>query len=253
MTPARRVAARWRAANVVPFPKKPRGPQVLIGGRRYALSDYWPMGTAGDDDAAVAGGRLIDVGGNKFRWLWVYDTDKQVVAMWRYSDGDEKHYDRSHSVAHHIHKLEQRGQLNRVAHDEFRVVEREMRRRQEDTIVALKQWAKEMEDANQKRVNEIARTLFEREYRPRIERALAEVERGVVPLGFKMRDIPRDRAHQLRTHVVSQILQSQFTERAVEDAMRAEGLDPDAEDMDIQAAYWAVNDVREEAYEEFLR
>jgi len=254
MTVASRVATRWKAANVVPFRGRPRGPQVAIGSRKYVLSDYWPMGTAGDGEAPAAGARVIDVGGDKFRWLWAYDTDKQVLAMWRYTDGDEKHYENAHRAAQHIHKLEKRGQLNRVTNAEFRIIEREMSRRYEDVIKTLREHARSLGGDWQEQVNAIARDFFDHKVRPLIERALSDAARGAVPMGFRFNErIPQSRDQQIRAHIVSQMVHQRFNERLIEDTMRTQGLDPEMRGVDNQAAYWAVSELRQDVYEEYLR
>src|SRR5271167_4401196 len=93
-----RVAARFAAEVVQLRPQAVPGPKLEIGGHHYALStDSGPL--MGDIAEALTpqgegGARLIhSPGSNRWRYLWAYDTDNDVVAMWRASDGDEKLYE----------------------------------------------------------------------------------------------------------------------------------------------------------------
>ena len=186
---AKRVAERF-TANVVPFkPKKPSGPTLLISGRKYVLSDYFPMlsGLA-EEQTAPGGARLITTGPPRFSYLWAYDTDKKFVAMWRVSDGDEKAGGSASHYTSDVVTLERKGQLNRVTHEEFRAIERYMSEQYHDTMAALKKYIAENANEWDKEAKEIAKELFEEKFLPRILAKFHEVEQGVTPLGFKVNE-----------------------------------------------------------------
>lgn len=106
-----RILQRFKQAGpVVPFPHHPKVPTLLLHGRKYSLSDYWPMSSDLEEMANPEGGgaKLITGPGNRFRYLWLYDTERQILAMWRASDGNEKRHDRIRENAHDIYTLEKK-------------------------------------------------------------------------------------------------------------------------------------------------
>lgn len=255
-----RVIRRFKAAasNVVPMnQKRPKSPAVLIHGRKYSLSNYWPMMSDVEEMAPEGGGgaRLINVGGGRFRYLWVYDTDRKIVAMWRYSDGDEKVHERDSTAKHHIYALEKKGQLNRVTHDEFVAVEREMSRRQDDTIRALKKTIEENATEWDHRVKDILKKWFDDRVRPEMDRKIAEFEKGVLPFGFKsVVDDPRTRERQARGFIMSQVLTVFSEARAYQHVTDEVGFDAyEPPDGDQQAVQWEYHNQVQELGEEYLR
>jgi len=254
--PAARIARRFKqGVGVVQLkPKGPRVPSVLIHGRKYALSNYWPM-LSDMSEPEEGGARVIDVGGaGRYSWLWVYDTDRKVLAMWRYSDGDDKFFDRASSHAHLIVTLEKKGHLNRVTHEEFKLVEREMGHRYDSALKALKEIAETNATDWDRQVKDILTKHFEDEIYPNIDRQLENLKKGVMPFGFRYNEhIPKSREEQMQTFVVTQVL-SKFTQAMAYDLVSKEtGFNayepPDGGDN--QAVQWTWNDLVEATYEKY--
>lgn len=260
MDSSKRLADRFRQAGpVVPLNVKPHGPVETIHGRRYQLSDWWSMSDGIADLASpegeAGGAKLIDVGGNRFRYLWVFDTDRRALTMWRHSDGDEKYSARESSSMQEIHTLEKKKQLNRVTHEEFQQVEREMQRRADDHYKALKQWAKENESDLEKEAAVILRTWFDRNIRPSLERKFSELDKGVIPFGFKLNPAllqHRSEKRQARQWLLTKALEG-FDQAAaygvVSKAVGYDAYDP-PNGGDAQAVQWAWSDFIEHVYEE---
>jgi hypothetical protein len=262
----KRLAERFRQAGpVVPFsPKKPsnlkpHGPVETIHGRKYVLSDFWPMGAEIADMASpegeAGGAKLIDTGGNRFRYLWVFDTDRKILTMWRHSDGDEKYSSHENSAMRDIFALEKKRQLNRVTHEEFQQVDREMKKRSDATLKSLKQWAKENESDLEKEASQILRAWFDRNIRPSLERRFSELDKGVVPFGFKVNPNIlqyRSEKRQARQWLLTKALEG-FDQAAaytiVSKAVGYDAYDP-PNGGDAQAVQWAWADFIENVVEE---
>lgn len=261
-----RVARRFVAGDVVPFKAKPGVPTEVIGGRKYVLSsDGGPLGDQVEGTPGWFGGGEPSEGGarlvpnlqpieNKWRFLWAYDTDRKYVGMWRVTDGNEKEGGSDKHYGAKIVALEKKGQLNRVTRAEFDVIEREMRKREHEQLESLKEWVERDKTDYQRAVDKIARDLYEKVAVPKIKRAIADIQGGAIPLGFKSNPhVPRPPEHQMTVHVVGQVMAREVSEEKILDAIRHAGYDPDAPGHDIQAAYWAAGDLRDEAYEAFVQ
>lgn len=239
--------------SVHTLPVRPRWPTLTIGGERYVLSDQFPfLEDMVDDQPEGAGAMLHDMGGptDKFRFLWVINTDHNVVAMWQIHEGNEKVYGPVRSFSRNIIKLDAMGQMNRVDTAEFMAIEREMHRRADDTLQSLQSWVKENESEHQKHTNRLAQAYYDKVVAPKVEDAIQAVEAGAVPLGFKFfGGTEDDRQTQMQVHAIHLVLTRYLTEPLVENYMRQHGLDPEA--GDIQASQWAVQDIRENVYRDF--
>lgn len=256
----KRLAERFRQAGpVVPFSQKPHGPVETIHGRKYVLSDWWPMGIGMEGMASpegeAGGAKLIDLGGNRFRYLWVFDTDRKVLTMWRYRDGDEKYSSRESSAMHDIFTLEKKKQLNRVTHEEFQQVEREMSKRADDTLKSLKQWAQENQSDLEKQAAEILREWFNRNIRPSVERKFDELDKGVLPFGFKVNPAllqHRSEKRQARQWLLTKALEGFDQATAYKIVSKAVGYDAydPPNGGDAQAVQWAWADFIDKVYEE---
>ena len=244
-------------AEVLQFPKKQ--PSILIEGRRYALSDQFlsliPMEVEEEEPEKPAGGgaKVIHTGPPRFSFLWVYDTDRRTVTMWRVSDGDEKAHGPASSYSTAMHRLVKKNQLNRVTNQEFRTIERWMHRRYENTLQDLKRIIEENKVEWDHRAKELVQRLFDQEFRPEIERRLREVDRGVTPFGFKVNKSIleyKTPEQQARQFVINWVLKD-FTERAAyEYVEKATGIDPyNPPNGDIQAVQWAFHEVLEEFWD----
>lgn len=200
------------------------------------------------------GARVIrDPDANPWRWLWAYDAERDRVAMWRASDGDNKVYERGRSIGRDLARLEAKGQLNRVTPAEFDRLERLMEARAEETIKALEKSFEENKNEAERRIDAAVQAYFEREVQPELERALREAEGGVIPLGFKPYEGGFPRERQLRSHVFGAVTRRLFTEDRVEAELRRAGMGADLEAADIQTVQWAVQDVAQEAARALLR
>lgn len=247
----RNVVARFcQAGPVVDLPRNTRASVVIIGGKRYNLStDGGPITEAIED----LGGRLIEgpSGINKWKYLWAYDVDKSIIAMWRYSDGDEKVWASANSMTSTIVRLEKKGQLNRVSNSEFRKIESEMKRRNEDTIRALEKSVEENKSELIKQVDKLVEEFFESHVAPKLERAISSVERGSTPIGFDFNErIPVPREHQMRSFVFYQTMKREMTLKEVERYLTSKGVDVEEAGQWVD---WAIQDVNEKAYRVYVK
>lgn len=244
---ASRVASQYKA-NVVPLTPKPTGPTIAIGGRKYALSDYWSMmeGLEESNDP-----RLILPEGptNKFRYLWAFDTDKRILGMWRVSDGDEKAFGRENQHSRDLVVLEKKRQLNRVTNEEFRGIERFMKGRQADALAAMKKYLEENADEWDRESKRLVEEFFKKSIEPKILAKFREIDQGVIPFGFKPNESHRPPLEAAKMHVAMAIFGKEFTLKAVDDFVRTKGIDPDNPPGDIQALDWARHDVMDAFYE----
>ena len=255
-----RVVQRYlQAGDVIPFgkPRKgPKVPQVTIAGSKYNLSDYSGFGGGlGDDELGDGGGaRVIRLpSGNKWRYLWVYNTDRQDLTMWRASDGDEKFYNSARSETSLIVRLEKKGQLNRVSNQEYRKIEKAMQRQYEETLRHLEETVENLKDDFQREVDHHVWDYYNRSFKPKIEKAVAEVRAGATPFGFKPFGPPgEDKTRQKITYVASRALED-FTAEKVEAYLRRKGVDVDNPNHDPQATYWAVTEVKDKAIQALHR
>jgi len=250
-----RVLARWAA--VIPFKPKPGVPTILIHGRKYTLSTHSGSLMGDIEEGFVAegegGARLIETPiTNKWKYLWVYDTDKQIVAMWRVSDGDEKVHDQARMQGALIVKLEKKGQLNRVTHDEFRRVDTDMGRRTADALSSMQKYIEENKDDFQRQVDIHVRQFFDRMVKPSLERAVSDVRRGVRPFNFKpLEGSQRSIEQQAVMFVVGETLRREMPLPKVEAWLKTKGLDVDSPNVDNQATQWAIGDIWDEVQEQY--
>lgn len=207
-------------------------------------------------DGAPGGARIIQTPPHphKWRFLWVYDVDKHHVSAWRVTDGNEKEAGSDSHYGARIVVLEKKGQINRVTHAEFQVVEREMRRREDDVMRSLMETVESNKTDYQRRVDQLAHELYVKHAVPLIERAIADIRAGVTPIGFKPfgPNVPDRVERQMITHVVGQIVRRYVSETALTAYLRQRGIDPNAPGLDNQALHWATGDVLDAAYAQFV-
>ena len=244
------------AGEVVPFKAKPGVPTLAIGGRKYVLStDGGPLGDRVDDDLmedSPLGARLIrpSAEANKWRYLWAYDTDRQTLTMWRVSDGNEKTSASASSKQAQIVALDKKGQLNRVTNEEFRRIEKEMRRREDDTMDALKASIESMKSDAVKELDALVREFFEKKVYPILMRRLDEVRRGITPIGFRPDPLDADddenwRLRRQSSHVLVDTFRRLMSEEQVEAWLTQKRFPLDLiHNQDIQ---WTIDDVRDDA------
>lgn len=254
----KRVLRRFlEAGDVVPIGRPPKAPQhtIEIGGKKYALSpDGGPLGNPDDEGPEWSGGARLVRGPShgEFKYLWVYDTDKQIVAMWRAHDGNEKVFDRAQHQMARIVRLDKKRQINRVSTAEFHKIEAAMRKRAADNERGLREWVEREKTRFQRDVDARTQEFFDRQVAPRLDRAIADIDSGLTPLGFKPHNVDLPVRRQMIAFVMGRIFKQDFTPEKVERYLKEHGLDPDAPERDNQAAYWAIGDVQEKAFEKYL-
>jgi hypothetical protein len=247
------------AGRVLDFGRRSVRPKhsIKINGNTYALSDYAGAALSIPDDEGEGdseGARLIrgPAHGQPYRYLWVYDSDRGDLGMFRVTDGSEKVWGKADRMVREIMLLDRKGELNRVSNAEARSITRAMRKKEDDAVRDLRSWAKELETDYQQFVNQVAADVFESEIVPEIEGRMADLRSGVVPFGFQVNENliqhGKDMASQMQGHVLNQVLEK-FTTAMIDDEVRRRGRDPESED--IQASYWALGDIREEAWDRF--
>lgn len=245
-----RLVQRFKSGGgVVPFAPKPTGPTLVIGGRKYALSDYWSVMEGLEDASGDA--RLILPEGptNKFRYLWAFDTEKRILAMWRVSDGDEKAYGRENQHSRDLVVLERKRQLNRVTTEEFRTIERFMKGRQDDALAAMKKYLEENADEWDRESKRLVEEFFEKSVEPKILAKFREIEQGIIPFGFKPNESHRPPLEAAKMHVAMEIMGKAFSLKEVDAFIRTKGIDPENPPGDFQAIDWARHDVMDAFYD----
>ena len=252
-----RVLRRFLAGAVVPFKPRPGVPTLTIGGRKYVLStDGGPLGDREDDadqpEVGEGGARIIQTPqATKWRYLWVYDTEKQIVAMWRATDGNEKVWGPARSEMQSIVKLDRKGQLNRVTTSECRKVESHMRGMEQETAESLKAIIEDSKGAREHQIDKLVRGLFEK-LRPNLERELDAVRQGAIPMGFKPFS-PENVERQAQTFVIGQFFRRNLNTEKVLGliAPKIPSLDPELAGH-YQDVQWAIEDVQDQTYDQYL-
>ena len=247
------------AAKVLQFPApKPRGPTQTIGGRKYVLSKDWPGGmgdpTEGEDEGEDTGGArvIMDPDANPWRYLWFYDTDRQMLYMWRHSDGNEKLANPARGETSTITRLDRKGEMNRGTHAELQVVEREMRERERKSTESLLQWVEELKTDGQRKVDAIVQSYFDEEVKPKILQKFREIEEGVFPIGFKHdRGSPWTPERGAKGHIYGQIVAKDFGLELLEGLVLSKGVD--FEEFDGQAVHWALHETLDNFVETSFR
>jgi len=260
MDMSKRVASRWAGdVPMAPGRTTPRPKHtVTIGGRKYALSaDGGPLGDQLESLADEGGARLVDIPAfmkpEPYRFLWAYDTEDGSVSMWRVTDGNMKVWGSAKSFSSKIVALDRKGEINWVTSAEMTRLNQAMQKKEREQLRSLQKWLAENASEYQKLVDQVAWDVFNNDIKPGIDRRLSEAKRGVVPPGFKEDEHKyRSREEQLRSHILTEEL-SAFTTEAIENEVRSRGVDPDAKGHDIQAAYWALNDVMQAVWEKYAR
>jgi len=251
-----RVAALHVAGPVVPLgPRGPKIPTVLIAGRKYVLStDGGDLGDLAEEEFGNDPRIIRGPVSNKWKYLWVYDTDRQRLVMWRATDGNEKFEDSSRSQSSRIVRLERKGQLNRVTHEEFRKVETFMRKLEDEALESLQKSIELNKDDFQRDVDKALDELLDH-LRPKLEAQLRPIEQGAVPFGWKPPEVvdnPVWVERSKRTFVISRFFEKEFSLEKCEDYLRSKGLDVMEPGRDSQAAQWARGDLMDATYERYL-
>lgn len=259
-------------ADIHAFPEAP--PRVRVGSRTYALSTFGPpmigaiedaLGTIDMDAPEVekgAGARVIeDPDANRWRYLWAYAEDGDDLLMWRYSDGDVKAAGTARSFPKTFEELINSRQLNHVTPEEMAELVGAMKARQVETLDSLQAWWDEIQSNEQRELTRQAQAYFDEHVRPDLDVARAQIEAGVVPIGFcPTKGDPRPHERQMMSQAFYEILgRHRFSGHEVYDSEAEQEIlgqmgHQSVEDLDdIQALQWAVEDVIERAAPEYLR
>lgn len=244
-------------ADVIGFPDRPR--RITIGSRTYAVSDVGvPIVSEFALGEEAEGARVIEGGGERFRYIWVYEPNSDRLEMYRHSDGEWKVLGKPSDYPQTMDMLVKRGHLNEVSPEEMVEFEVEMRRRNDETLQHLKEWAEEIASDEQRQVDTLVRRYFDERVVPDVQRRFADIDRGVVPFGFKYEErIPKTREHQAKAHAVAKILGREGFHSPygspLEGFVLAELGKSSIDDLDDpQAIQWAASDVAYDAYDKLL-
>jgi len=223
---------------------------LAIRGRKYALStDGGPLGDRTEDETLEGDGRFIGPpqGANKWRYLWAYDTDKNIVAMWRVSDGNEKVWGTASQMSSKIVALDRKQQLNRVSNAEFRIISAEMMRREDASLASMQDYLETMKDEATRRLDKLVADYADEKVVPVLLRRLGDLERGVVPFDFKARPgtPPEIVERQMAGSILSQTFKQLMSRDDVEGWLASKGFDTSL--VDSQAVGWAMDDAYEAA------
>jgi hypothetical protein len=248
-----RLSRRWLhrelervGADVIEFKPRVRGPSVKIHGRDYARSTYGgPLGDMLEDPGSeqTSGARLIKVKPHDpWRFLWVLDTDRKLVTMWRISDGSEKVSAPASTHTHEIVMLEKRGQLNRVNHSEFDQIDRFMLQQYDTQLAALKQYLAEQASDEEKKLPPLLQEYFKKAIAPEFVKRMKRWESGAHPLGFKpLQNSGLGPKRQLASWTINEVMKTLWTLDKVESFLKNRGVELGL--LGNQDVYFAMSDV----------
>jgi hypothetical protein len=234
------------AAQILAFTPKAGVPTAQVAGKKYVLSNYWPAMSMSDEEGTSGGAKLIKgPDPDKFRYLWALDTEKKMVRMWRFSDGDEKVSGSDRQLSSDLLVLSKKGQLNRVTSDELKAIEKAMNKKTDDTLSSLRASI----DANK---DDVARDLdaklqdrADRVVRPAFFKSLGDIKQGVTPIGFKpFGDAVAGNAwwvRQAASHVLGLLWKKEMSEKAITAWLTAEKFPVDQ--LGNQDIDFATNDL----------
>jgi hypothetical protein len=246
-------------ADVYAFPERPE--RVQVGSRSYALSDVGvPIKLSPEDIAELEdmeepsmgdGPRVIDAGGNRWRYIWVYEPQSDRLESYRYSDGEWKVLSSRDEFPETFRKLQASGQLNTVSPEELEEFEQAMRARSDEALSSLQEWWEDEKGDQQRLVDALVLDFYEQQVKPEVERAWADIDRGVFPFDFVYNERigeHESREDQARMHALHQAMKrTGFTreeDAAVERfVIRSLALDSWEDLDDQQSIEWALSDV----------
>lgn len=246
------------AGQVIQFPnakpdKKPTGPHVKWRGIDLYLSDSFPLLSEIEESENPDGGaRLIDMGGNKYRYVWVLDIDKDYLGMWRWSDGDDKFEDRAYKYSGHITRLDRKGQLNRLSHREYNKFVLDMGKKNKQTLKDLQKWVEDTKTDHQREADRLMQQYYDKYIKRDLDKQMAIADLDIGILGFKVQTkilqyIPIER--QRRSYIFGRVFEK-YPLNKIEDWMEQQRFDLNI--GDIQAPYWAYEDLKMAASDYYL-
>lgn len=245
---------KYNPADILQFPDRPG--RVQLGGRSYAVSDVGVPIRLGPGDELPeqpeGGARVIDAGGNPFRYVWVYQPESERLEMYRLSDGEWKVIASPTDFPRTFNRLQRSGQLNVVTPEEMEDFEAEMRRRYEETMQSLKQAIELDKTEEDRKVEQLVSAFFEQKVLPELERRWAEIDQGVMPFDFEYNErFSKPKEQQAKMHALHATMESVgFSDREDSplEVYVIEGLGYSSyEDFeDLQALQWALRDFMHE-------
>lgn len=245
--------------DVVEMPDPPA--RVMVGGRSYALSNIGvPMVSEGPV-ATDFGARVIEGGGNPWRYIWVHEPEDGQLDMYRYSDGEWKVLGNIRDYPGTFQRLRRARQLNTVTTEEMHEFEGAMRQRNEETILAIQESWEAMKTDEQRRVEGLVRRFWDDEVEPLVVKLWADIDAGVEPIGFEYdpdfaERTGKDREAQAKSFALQLATRhagfSPFDSPLEAYVVRRLGL-PGSEGLeDLQAIQWAHGDVMDVIYQRKL-
>jgi len=254
-------------ADIHAFPERP--PRVEIGDRSYALSDDDGGLIAGAIGAIVEGlaaeappeeiprigkrheGIIEGTRTNRWRWFWAYEPDGGDVIMWRWSDGDEKVWDKADRRRPLLQKLAEKGQLNTVTTAELEAITQFMRQKTKETIESMEAYLESQKTEPEREVDRLVQRYFDERVAPEVKRRIAEVERGVIPFGFRPFEASAfSEKRQAKSYTWGEVIKERF---GLADVEAYVGQYVPLDQLDVQAVYWALNDVVGREASRYLR
>lgn len=207
-----------------------------IGGRAYVLSNW----------AAHLHSRPS---GSDFKYLWIFNSSRGEISMYRVTDGDFKVSARGSEALKYLKVLKNTGQINQVTSQEESAVEREMARRAQESMDSLESHIDSMKTVSDREIDAaLAAYLHENLVRPYLER-LSQVERGALPFGWRFQpDSPFDRERQIKSYLWN-LVGSKVTVDSAERYIESLGMTPD----DNQTVEFAFNDLMYKLSAQYLR
>lgn len=249
--------------KIIKFPTRPTKnvPTVMILGDRYRLSNSMD-GTEDSDDLPYEGGlgkaRIIDTGGNPWRYLWVVDIDHNDVTCWRVSDGDEKAGGSANTYRRQLEQLARKGQLNEVDGSTYRALQREMEKRYQDTMEALRESIEESKTNLDRRLDGLAEQYYKVYLQFDVKRFIRDVERSVrdgvptlIPMGFKDYEGDGITVRKVIRFGVYDMLHKPNVMSDFEEFIVDEGFDIDA--VHPQDVQWALEEVLDREFNALTR
>jgi hypothetical protein len=245
-----------RNGDVMAFPERPD--RITIGSRTYAVSDVGvPIvgAFAEGPETEAPSARVIDAGGNAWRYVWVHEPGSNRLEMYRHSDGEWKVLGSPSEYPMTFKRLRESGQLNEVTPEELVEFEVEMRKRNDETLASLQEWWEEEKSDEQRRVDVLVQRFFDERVRPAVQHGFDDVDRGVFPFNFEYREgIPKSREHQAKTHILGTTLgregfYSPYGSDLERYVLRGLGKGDVEELEDMQAIQWSATDLAHSAYQ----
>lgn len=186
------------------------------------------------------------------RFLWVLDSGNDLY-MWRVTDGNLKVIASASEMFSTVVKLDQLGHLNRLTSGEVAAVTREMSALEDVRLGHLKEYIEGTKSEMDRFADLAATTVFERDVRPILERALDQVQADADLVGFEVN--PRLFLHgkgavdQLRSYLIGQVLTEHLTVEAVDAELTLRGVN--LKEVDCQLSHWAVMSLREQVWSRY--